>query len=133
MNMSDPLSSLPSETPEADWSAVQRELRGLRTLFHITLVALVVVSGSLSVVLLRQVIAMRRQARDLNTILVSYQKNEEPVLEDFRKRLEDFARRNPDFRPILAKYFPASANGWAGGASPGVAPVPAPAPVAPRK
>lgn len=129
MNMSDPLSSSPSDTSEADWSAVQRELRGLRTLFHITLVALVVVSGSLSVVLLRQVISMRRQARDLNTILVSYQKNEEPVLEDFRKRLEEFARRNPDFRPILAKYFPASANSPVGG----VAPVAAPTPAAPRK
>lgn len=99
---------------------LQKELRALRTMLHITLVAVVVVSGSLSVVLLRQVISMRRQVRDMSTVVMNYVKNEAPVLEEFRLKLDEFARRNPDFRPILSKYF-----------QPEVLPAPGQAPASP--
>ena len=130
--MTDPLSPSSAEFDDLAPAALQKEMRSLRTLLHVTLVALIVLSGSLSVVLLRQVIGMRRQIRELTTVVLTYEKNEVPVLEDFRKRLDEFARRNPDFRPILSKYFQPDTN--AAAVAPVVAP-PAnrPAPVAPRK
>lgn len=129
--MNDPLSPLADELPEASHGGLSSEIRTLRTMLHVTLVALIVVSGSLSVVLLRQVLGMRRQVREMTTVVLNYEKNEVPVLEDFRKKLDDFARRDPNFRPILAKYFTPD-----GGAQPApsgaVAPAPAPA-APPRK
>lgn len=101
----------------------QREIQTLRTLLHVTLVALIVVTGSLSVVLLRQVIGMRRQVREMRTVVMNYEKNEVPVLEEFRKKLDEFARRDPNFRPILSKYFTPEGAAPAGGA-----PAPAPGP-----
>jgi hypothetical protein len=125
--MTDSDSPVSPDLQDSGDRSVHQEIRALRTMLHITLVVVVVVSGSLSVVLLRQVISMRRQVRDMSAVVMNYTKNEAPVLEEFRLKLDEFARRNPDFRPILSKYFqPSAASGQGQGTSHSVPPVQAP-------
>jgi hypothetical protein len=87
---------------------VQEQLDGLRHLVVSVLILLLVVSGTLTIYLLRQwrtvskeLAVVRPQATQM---IGDYQKNSVPVMSDFLKKVTDFGRANPDFMPILAKY-----------------------------
>jgi hypothetical protein len=70
----------------------------------LVLIALLITTGSWFVFLLREVSLARRQVRELAEIVAGYDKNDLPVLREFRTKMIDFAKANPDFVPILSKY-----------------------------
>jgi hypothetical protein len=101
-------------------SALQRQIFSL-------LVALIVVSGTLTVYLYRQASITRKDydaiAPQAQQIVAAYNQNQKLMI-DFVNALVNYGQAHPEFRPVLAKY--------------GIAPVPgipagAPAPVAPKK
>ncbi|MDB6037435.1 MAG: hypothetical protein JWM99_1276 [Verrucomicrobiales bacterium] len=84
---------------------VLQTVRSLRRSFQYTLVLMLVLSASLFVFLLREVSAVRRQNLELGRAISDYQRVGAPSLEDFRKKLVEYAHGHPDFGPILGKYF----------------------------
>jgi len=91
--------------PEPALEALAQAHQSLRTSFHVTLVMLVVLSGSLFVFFLREVSLARRQISELNQVVADYEKNAVPLMDDFRTKLQVFTKSNPDFGPIFLKYF----------------------------
>ena len=110
------------------YSPVQTELVdqivALRHQVFTLLLALVVVSGTLTVVLYRQA---RLTGKDIEIIkpqatqIIEAFKRDRQGMENFVKQLASYGNTHPDFQPILRKY--------------GVAPPPQPAaaPAAPKK
>ncbi len=98
----------PGPTPEpghADWQAHYESLRHLITF---VLLMLIVVSGTLNMLLLRQwrwaqadLLAVRQQG---SALITDYKKNGEPVINGFVGKLVEFSQTHPDFNPILVKY-----------------------------
>ncbi|MEO5804725.1 MAG: hypothetical protein ABIR24_14465 [Verrucomicrobiota bacterium] len=86
----------------------REQYEGLRKLLLATLVAVLILSGSLNIFLLRQMAFIRKDLESarpkVSQLLASYQKNEEPEIKRFVNTLVGFARTHPDFNPILAKY-----------------------------
>jgi hypothetical protein len=107
-------------------SSVQTELMDqvvtLRHQVFTLLLALVVVSGTVTVYLYRQaslagkdMAAIKPQA----TQMIAAFKRDQPSMETFVKQLTAYGVTHPDFQPILKKY--------------GIVPPPAGAPVVPKK
>jgi hypothetical protein len=87
---------------------LQAEFDALRHLVVSILILLIVVSGTLSIYLLRQ---WRTTTRELAIIRPQvaqmvgvYQKDEAPWMQDILKKFGDYGRTHPDYMPILAKY-----------------------------
>ena len=97
--------SAPDPTPNLTLQSLAAAHESLRAAFHVTLVLLLILTGSLFVFFLREVSIARRQINELTKVVTDYQKNVFPVMEDFRTKLQAFAKTHPDFAPIYAKYF----------------------------
>ncbi|MBM3839987.1 MAG: hypothetical protein FJ398_18860 [Verrucomicrobia bacterium] len=82
----------------------QESYRSLRSLVLIVIISLLILTGSVFVFLLREVSATRQQVKELTQYVAAYEKNSVPVMRQFRDKLIEFARSNPDFAPILSKY-----------------------------
>jgi hypothetical protein len=87
---------------------LQEQFDALRHLVVSILILLIVVSGTLSIYMLRQwrtvnkeLTAFRPQA---TAMIADYQKNSVPVMSDFLKKLSEYGRIHADFAPTLAKY-----------------------------
>jgi len=83
------------------------QIAGLQRQVFTLLVALIVVSGTLTVYLYRQasltgkdIAAIRPQAQQ---IILTYKQNL-PGMETFVNQLVAYGQTHPDFRPILQKY-----------------------------
>jgi len=83
------------------------EIAALKRQSFTLLLALIVVSGTLTVYLYRQasitgkdIDAIRPQAEQL---ISAYNKNQ-TLMNNFIKELQDYARTHPDFRPMLARH-----------------------------
>jgi hypothetical protein len=101
------LGSAPAPTVDPTALAnLQRSLQSLRTLFQVTLIAVIVVTAAGSVVLLQRVRQVRREMAALTRTVAEFDRVGQPQLEAFLNRLKDFARANPDFLPIFNKYVP---------------------------
>jgi hypothetical protein len=103
-----------AEPNPADW---QDHYDSLRHMVVSLLVLLIVVSGTLTMFLLRQyrwsqtdLAGVRQQ---VSGMAMEYKRNTEPVINDFVGKLVEFSRTHPDFSPVLAKYGirPGSATG----------------------
>jgi hypothetical protein len=99
---------MPPEPVAMPSELVLQTVRSLRRGFQYTLVLMLVLSASLFVFLLREVSAVRRQNLELGRAISDYQRVGAPSLEDFRKKLVEYAHTHPDFGPILGKYFAAT-------------------------
>ena len=87
---------------------VQVQLDAMRHLIVSVLILVVVVSGTLTIYLLRQwrtvskeLAVVRPQATQM---IADYQKNSVPLMSDFLKKVTDYGRTHPDYMPVLAKY-----------------------------
>jgi hypothetical protein len=113
--MNESETNLPAQTDVMD------QIVALRHQVFTLLLALVVVSGTLTVVLYRQA---RLTGKDIEAIkpaatqIIENFKRERPAMENFVKQLTAYGATHPDFQPILRKY--------------GVVPQPQPA-AAPKK
>jgi hypothetical protein len=130
---------MPSPTGASD---LQAQFDSLRHLVVSILILVIVISGTLNIYLLRQ---WRSVSKDLAGVrpqaaqmVAEYQKVSGPMMQDFVKKLADYARTNPDFAPVLAKYHiqTAEATGAppASAAAPRTVPATAkPTPATPKK
>ena len=125
------MDNLDNKSPiQPDATDMQAELDALRHLVVSILILLIVVSGTLSIYLLRQ---WRTTSKELTAIRPQvaqmvgvYQKDEAPWMQDILKKFSDYGLKHPDYMPILAKYH--IKPGAATGAPPAAATSPAPAP-----
>jgi hypothetical protein len=113
-----------TETNPTPQTEMLDQVVALRQQVFTLLLALVVVSGTLTVYLYRQASII---GKDLNAVkpqatqMIEAFKREQPSMENFVKQLTAYGTTHPDFQPILKKY--------------GIVPQaqPAPALVAPKK
>ena len=111
-----------SETNSPVQTELMDQVVALRHQVFTLLLALVVVSGTVTVYLYRQaslagkdMAAIKPQA----TQMIAAFKRDQPSMETFVKQLTAYGVTHPDFQPILKKY--------------GIVPPPAGAPVVPKK
>jgi hypothetical protein len=98
----------PIKPDQADANDLQAQCDQLRHLLTSVLILVIVISGTLSIYLLRQ---WQSSRKDLATIrpqaaqmIAEYQKVSGPLMSDFVKKVTDYGRTHPDFDPVLAKY-----------------------------
>lgn len=105
----EPLSSSRSDSSLGGSASVQNELQSLRLTLQITVVALVILAGSIGIFIFRQVSLLRRQAeatgRQAQQLVQFYNTSVATQAVHFEKRIQDFALSNPDFRARIGKYF----------------------------
>jgi hypothetical protein len=94
----------PAANPTPSESSLQSELRSLRSQFTSLLIILLVFSGSLDVFILRQLMLIGRQSKELNAIVADYEQGRRPIMENFTERLRDYAKSHREFVPILTKH-----------------------------
>ena len=90
---------------------LQYHFEGLRSLFFLALLGLILAVLAVDVFFVRrQMVAVRSQLDDqrpkINKLLADYKKGTEPLVRNFTTSLQSFAATNHDFQPILNKYRP---------------------------
>ncbi|HTL16493.1 MAG TPA: hypothetical protein VL793_04605 [Patescibacteria group bacterium] len=96
----------PSPSP-SDLEQVKEQCAQLQQLVSSLLLILIVISGTLSVFLLRE---WRFAKAEVNTIepaamqLITEDANSRAGVQDFMKKLAEYSRTNQDFGPIALKY-----------------------------
>jgi hypothetical protein len=96
-----------SETNTPVQTELLDQLVALRHQVFTLLLALVVISGTLTVVLYRQA---RLTGKDIDIIkpqatqIIAAFKRDQPSMENFVKQLTAYGVTHPDFQPILKKY-----------------------------
>jgi hypothetical protein len=96
-----------SETNPPVQTDLMDQIVALRHQVFTLLLALVVVSGTLTVVLYRQA---KLTGRDIEIIkpqatqIIAAFKRDQPAMENFVKQLTAYGVTHPDFQPILKKY-----------------------------
>ena len=94
--------------PLPDDSQLQAQLEDLRHLVISVLILMVVVSGTLSVFLLRHWTQTRRDLAayriEASMLVDAYNKQAGPQMDAFIEKLKEYGRTHPEFAPILARY-----------------------------
>ncbi|MBL9136838.1 MAG: hypothetical protein JNK85_13280 [Verrucomicrobiales bacterium] len=95
--------------------SVQRELHTLRLTLQITLVSLVILSGSIGVYLYRQVSLLKRQSeanqRSAQQMAHQFNSNFATQYYQFEQQLLSFARTNPELQARLARFLVSTGAG----------------------
>jgi hypothetical protein len=126
MNESE-MNPAPQSNPQTD---MMDQVVALRHQVFTLLLALVVVSGTLTVYLYRQASVAKKDMAAVKpqaTQMIDAFKRDHPMMDAFVKQLTAYGVTHPDFQPILKKY------GIAPQAQPGPTPVAPSAPAAPKK
>ena len=98
----------PLANPEAqpkDHSDLSNRVQTLRSALLMVIAAILLLTGTFFIFLFREVILIRRQSEELSRIVLDYQKTAVPQLQEFKGKLHDFAKTNPNFAPVYSKYF----------------------------
>lgn len=104
--MTSPDNPEPSREPGAvSLDELAQSHAALRRLFQLQLLLLLLFAVSVAIYFLREVVVARRQIRDLSAYVANYEKTSLPVMLEFRTKLYNFAKENPDFMTIFTKYF----------------------------
>ena len=91
--------------PQVTLEVLHQGYQSLRMALNVVLVMLILLTGGLNIFLLKQVKLARRQVMEARTYIANYQQNSEPLIDNFVGQLQAFTKSNPDFAPVLAKYF----------------------------
>ena len=111
-----------SETNSPVQTELMDQVVALRHQVFTLLLALVVVSGTVTVYLYRQASLASKEMTAIKpqaTQMIAAFKRDQPSMEAFVKQITAYGVTHPDFQPILKKY--------------GIVPPPAGAPVVPKK
>lgn len=101
-----------------------QNLGNLRTLVHCLSIAVLILTGTFFVFLYRQVVLTRKNTAEMVRYLVQYEEsNTGEIIENVRRRLDDYRRQNPEFNPIYLKYFGTNELPMTGGMEPKVRPI----------
>jgi hypothetical protein len=87
---------------------LQAELRSMRVLFNVVLLALIVVTASLFSFMLRELKVVRDQIRDNSNYIAEYNRKLKPWLDEFHSKLFAYSKLHTNFMPIMVKYFGAT-------------------------
>ena len=102
MTMTTPENS-PDSLPTIE--SLQQACHSLRTTLHAVILSVLVLGLSLNIFIWREGVTLRRQIESgPKKFVMDYEHNSVPVMNELSARLQDFARSNADFVPILAKY-----------------------------
>jgi hypothetical protein len=124
-------------TPALDAPDLREEIASLRHLVGSILILLVVVSGTLTIFLRRE---MKNTSAQLDgfrpgatNMIAVYQKQQAPAMDDFLNKIKQYGQTHKDFDPILFRWGLKSTNPTASltGAPP--AAIPSPANTVPKK
>jgi hypothetical protein len=92
---------------QAQLSAVQQQHESLRQVVLSLLLVLLLVSGTLTIFLARQWRFTKNQIELLSPqatqILTEFNRNV-PMMQDFVRKLNEYAKTHPDFAPIALRY-----------------------------
>jgi len=98
----------PQPAAQATSNDLKGQFEGLRQTVNMMLVLLVVVSGTLTIFLVRQwrfaktdLDMLRPQAMQ---IINDYTRVSAPAMQDFVRKLTEYSKTHSDFAPIAAKY-----------------------------
>jgi hypothetical protein len=83
---------------------LQEQVDSLRHIVVSMLVLAIVVSGTLTLFLLRQSKYARVEANNLRAAINEYTNTNYPVINEFRNRLYEYAKSHPEFAPVAQKY-----------------------------
>lgn len=89
--------------PLSDSSDLQEKFRWLHRQIQIILVLLILVSGTLTLFLLRQYREAKGGLQNANQMVAQYT-NAAPAMDEFVKKVVDYARTHPDLAQALTKY-----------------------------
>lgn len=101
MNEPDANLDMPSDTSTR---ALQEEVQALRVLVWGLLFAMIILSGCINVYLKRQVSIVRAQADAIQKSVEDFQTVRIPWGLELWRRLNEYERTHPDFKPITDKY-----------------------------
>ena len=97
-----------NQSPDAsELEELKEQCAALRSQMTALLLALVVVSGTLSAYLFVQAHRARNDLKEFKpqaTPIIEASTRDEPIIRYFAARLADYGRTHPDFVPILKKY-----------------------------
>ena len=102
--MDQPEIPLGSAAPFKGENHLEEQVRSLRTLTNGLLVAILCLGLGLALYLYRQVTQLNGQVTEAKRVIAEYQTNALPRIKWFVGSLQNFAKTNPDFNPVLAKY-----------------------------
>lgn len=110
----DEIENKPVSMPAMDTPDLREQIESLRHLVGSVLILMVMVSGTLTIFLYREMKtastnldAFRPQAMNAMTI---YQQQQKPLMVDFAKRIQLYGQTHPDMAPLLAKWDPVFTN-----------------------
>ncbi|MCX7721496.1 MAG: hypothetical protein N2379_00335 [Verrucomicrobiae bacterium] len=92
------------QLPGPSENGLKSEVQSLQRLIIGLLIANLFLGGALGLFLLRQLFATNRRAVELSRFVENYRTNAQPQIQILVSNLQAFAKTNPDFNPILAKY-----------------------------
>lgn len=104
----DEIENKPASTPALDTPELREQVESLRHLVGSMLVLLVIVSGTLTIFLLRE---MKNASKELEAyrtgatnMIALYQKQQGPAMDEFLRKLQQYGQTHKDFEPVLLKY-----------------------------
>ncbi len=106
-------------TTEQRLAALEADNRSLRMQFLGAVITLIIFCASVNVFLFRQTSGVNKQTSEAAKFVANYNTNTAPQLGIFVGRLQDYAKRDPDFQKVLARYLNPAEN-------PNPAPLPLP-------
>ena len=67
---------------------------------------MLILTGTFFIFIYREVVVLRRQQELLINGMSEYERSNGPaLLEEFQRKVFEFAKSNPDFRPIYSRHF----------------------------
>ena len=111
---------------QPDLKQLREQYESIRHLVVSLLCLTIVVSGTLTLYLMRQSKYSRAEANTLRQMVYEYNNTNFPVIKELRDRLFEYSKTHPDFAPIANRYGINQAAPAPPPASPPVAPAPAP-------
>ena len=84
--------------------SLEEQIRSLRSTVAFLLIACCCLGAGFGLFLWRQVAQMKFQVVESQRAVIDYNSNALPRIRWFVNNLQTFAKTNPDFNPILAKY-----------------------------
>jgi hypothetical protein len=116
---------------------LKRQAEVQRTLLLGTMVALVLLSGSVNLITMKQMRMARDQSNDLSARVIplyrNFREQQEPAVKRLVSQLQVFADSNREFRPVLERYRPFLQQYFTGPAAPPPTMPPLQAPVQPPR
>jgi len=110
-NPQDDIASAKSGESAVTLEELQYHFEGLRSLFFLALLGLIIATLAVDVCFVRrQMVAVRSQVDDqrpkINKMVAEYKKSTEPLVRNFTASMQSFAASNHDFQPIFERYRP---------------------------